>query len=161
MDDRGAGSAQNPAEEHFWRLPPYPPPQSPASPKGKKKCPVKRPDMNSFYAEMKLLMPTICYRQWAARRAAATQRGTSWRVTDVNSGTHDATLAVMSILRVFKICFSISAKQGKNKKPHDRDKCWNGLVHWLSFIFWFSFRTNFILLLLCKSLQWVVQDYLV
>lgn len=39
------------------------------------KCLVKRPDMNSFYAEMKLIMPTICYRQLAARTAAATQRG--------------------------------------------------------------------------------------
>ena len=36
---------------------------------------VKRPDMNSFYAEMKLLMPTICYCQRAARTAVATQRG--------------------------------------------------------------------------------------
>lgn len=40
----------------------------------RQKCPVKRADMNSFYTEMKLLMPTICYRQWAARQAAATQR---------------------------------------------------------------------------------------
>lgn len=57
--------------------------------------------MNSFYAEMKLLMPTICYRQRAARAAAATQKrecGTGWRVADVNSETQDATSVLMNRL---------------------------------------------------------------
>lgn len=54
--------------------------------------------MNSFYAEMKLLMPAICYRQLAARLEAPTQRGLAapvGRVADV-SETHDATLLLMN-----------------------------------------------------------------
>ncbi|MEQ2288293.1 hypothetical protein AMECASPLE_021226 [Ameca splendens] len=56
--------------------------------------------MNSFYAEMKLLMPAICYRQLAARLEAPTQRGLAapvGRVADV-SETHNNTLLLMNSL---------------------------------------------------------------
>jgi len=70
----GGELSLKPSRKRFWCLPPHPPPLSPAlSPEWKRL--VKRPDMNSFYAKMKLLMPAICYRQLAARREAATQRG--------------------------------------------------------------------------------------
>lgn len=148
---------------------------------------VKRPDMNSFYAEMTLLMPTICYRQLAARRAsAATQRGNAAAVRELQTSTVRHTqywrISLFFFFHSSKVIYSAFIAVNRafvspflpntDSERHDRSRgeteeseqrCCFRSTTFITFILEAVEKHKSdanLMSLYCKSLQWVVDYFM-